>query len=251
MTDSFCNVDINSDLLIEIRSDAASEPDENSLLLGHGRAAQLDHSFCLMFWHWAGLFFGALAFVIGNFMYSNPEWEYGERWCAGIYTSGSLSFLFSDIFQFLGSVHTDIPRTNLWWSVVGSLMYVIGSIGFFPEVYFQTNMLGIWGFILGSFIIGCSQYWKVYRLGMGSKGRFHISNLLAKVPAFVEFGVELSAGLGAWCYLIGMGMYLDSTLQGSFEGPWYLAILYIWSAGSFFFLLRSLFLGYRYWTVAA
>ena len=180
-------------------------------------------------------------------MYSHPEWEYGATWSAAIYTMGSIGVFMSDIMEFYSVAHPQMLKLMVWWSVVGSLMYVFGSIGFFPEVYNQTPMLGIWGFLLGSFFVGCSHYWKAFQIGVNKCDRFQISKLYTEFDTLVDFGAELSAGLGGSCFFIGMAMYLCSTLQDDFEGPWNLATFYIWNAGSYLFLSRSHLLGYRYW----
>lgn len=46
---------------------------------------------------------------------------------------------------------------NIFLSVIGSTLYILGSIGFLPALNGpddSTSLLGIWGFILGSFFIG-------------------------------------------------------------------------------------------------
>ncbi len=103
-------------------------------------------------------------------------------------------------------------------------------------------MIGIWGFILGSFFIGSSQLWKTYRIGKGKGRVFSVANLFNDIDSCTQVAVELNAGLGGWSFFIGTIMYL----HGPLEGPWYLHVLDIWTAGSIFFLLGSLSLAYRH-----
>jgi hypothetical protein len=70
-------------------------------------------------------------------------------------SSGSCGFLGVDVqelFTFRGDTLLSI---NIMLSVIGSALYVVGSIGFFPEL--EIPEVGVWGFILGSFFIGVSQ----------------------------------------------------------------------------------------------
>jgi hypothetical protein len=223
----------------------ASEPDEHAILLekvDQGEIVRVEETFSWMLLHWAGFFVGGFTFVIGTLLYFHPSWEYGAACSAALYTLGSLGFLTVDVMEFFTFTEIPIIRINISCSMTGSLFYVIGSIGFFPELYNRTDVIGIWGFILGSFFIGTSQLWKTYRIGKGKGDKFSITNLFTDEDAYTQVGVELNAGFGAWSFFIGTIMYL----HGPLEGPWYIHVLYIWTAGSFFFLLGSFSLAYRH-----
>ncbi len=236
--------DLDLDKDIELDSDYTSEPDEHAILLGQVEQEEkvgIEKTLPWMLLHWSGFFIGGFTFLIGTSLYFHPSWEYGARWSAGLYTLGSIGFLTVDVMEFFTFTENPIIRANMLCSIIGSLLYVIGSIGFFPEIYNDTDVIGIWGFILGSFFIGSSQLWKTYRIGKGKGASFRFSNLIADVDACTQVGVELNAGLGGWYFFVGTIMYTRGT-----EGPWYLHVLYVWTAGSLFFLLGSFSLAYRH-----
>eukprot|EP00961_Rhodomonas_salina_P204592 2760923-Rhodomonas_salina.4 len=132
-------------------------------------------------------------------------------------------------------------RKNLLISLVGNFLYLVGSIGFVPEVYAGTQgFVGIWGFICGSAFLGVSQLWKIHRIGSGP-GSFQLKNLIASVDHFTAVGVELNAGVGALCFFVGT--IID--WYGPRKGPLYGEVVAIWMAGSCFFFAGSLFLAYR------
>ena len=221
---------------------------EESTLLAHDDAdskIRIEETFIWMLFHWGGFFLGGSTFIVGTALYFFPDLPNGGEWSAGLYTLGSVGFLTVDVMEFFTFTESFILRTNISCSMTGSLFYVIGSIGFFPEIYNLTDIVGIWGFILGSFFIGCSQLWKTYRIGKGRGESFQASNLIADIDSSTQVGVELNAGIGGWCFFVGTIMYL----HGPLEGQWYFDVLCIWTAGSAFFFLGSLFLGYRHWVM--
>lgn len=96
-----------------------------------------------------------LIILVGTICYFPQSSEYGPTVGAAWYTIGSFGFLGVDVQEFF-TFKTDFPlRTNIAISVIGSTLYIIGSIGFFPQL--EAPAVGIWGFILGSAFIGCSQ----------------------------------------------------------------------------------------------
>jgi hypothetical protein len=90
----------------------------------------------------------------------------------------------------------------------------------------------VYGFIAGSFFIGCSQFWKVGRIMTTTKD-------------ITAVGVELNPGLGAWCFFVGTMMY---------NNPYYLEHYYgiivnIWEVGSVLFTMGALFLTFRHFVM--
>lgn len=167
--------------------------------------------------HWLGFVTGGTTFIAGTTCYFYPEWVNGGFYAALLYTLGSFGFLSVDLLEFFTFTEDRVIRFNIFLSATGSTFYVLGSIGFFPSVYALTSVIGIWGFILGSFFIGISQLWKVHRIGsscgeeteglLGEQGVkrsvFKIRNLLASRENFISTGIELDAGIGAWFFFFG------------------------------------------------
>ena len=60
-----------------------------------------------------------------------------------------------------------------------------------------------------------TQLWKTHRIGKGDGDSFSLHRLVTETEALTAVGVELSAGLGAWCFFVGTGIYE----QGPLEGP--------------------------------
>jgi hypothetical protein len=89
-----------------------------------------------------------------------------------------------------------------------------------------------------------TQLWKTHRIGAAVNGKFSVRSILTCKDAFTATGVELGAGLGAWCFFFGTGLYN----QGPLEGPDSVlsTVLWTWIAGSCLFTAGSLFLGFRH-----
>eukprot|EP00123_Amoebidium_parasiticum_P013970 comp22254_c0_seq1/m.32877 comp22254_c0_seq1/g.32877 ORF comp22254_c0_seq1/g.32877 comp22254_c0_seq1/m.32877 type:complete len:239 (-) comp22254_c0_seq1:921-1637(-) len=207
-----------------------------TLIHGHLESVPIESTPLWMFFHFIGFFIGGTTFIAGTSLYYYPEWAPGAEWSGWLYTIGSCGFLLVDVMEFFTFTSDFLLRVNISLSMIGSTWYIIGSIGFIPEVAEKCTWIGVWGFILGSFFIGSSQLWKTYRIGATHGGLF------ASLSAATQVGVELSAGLGGWSFFVGTLMYQ----QGPLEGLWYSAILAIWMAGSCFFTNGALFLGYRH-----
>ena len=67
--------------------------------------------------------------------------------------------------EFFTFTEDKIIRFNISLSILGSLLYIVGSVGFYPPLIAQTQTIGIAGFVFGSFFIGVSQLWKSFRIG--------------------------------------------------------------------------------------
>ena len=186
--------------------------------------------------HACGFFVGGTTFIAGTACYFYPAWEAGALVAGILYTVGSCGFLYVDVLEYF--TYTDEPwlRTNISCSAIGSLLYVIGSIGYIPAVYAMTALIGEYGFIFGSLFIGCSQTWKVCRLSLVDGGA------CGTLPTITAIGVEAGAGIGAWCFFVGTIMYVHGPLMGAF----YDHILWVWICGSIAFTVGSLFLSYRH-----
>jgi len=143
--------------------------------------------------------------------------------------------------EFFTFVDNYLLRVNISLSATGSTLYILGSIGWFPQVMDVSQALGVWGFILGSLFIAVSQAWKVHRIGSIGEVRdgFHIDNILVSTEQFTAAGVEAGAGIGASCFFVGTAMY-----GAGF--PDFDLVLWIWIVGSVSFTAGSLFLGYRH-----
>jgi hypothetical protein len=190
--------------------------------------------------HFMGFFTGGTFFIAGTACYFFPNWVNGSLDAALLYIIGSFGFLTVDLLEFFTFVEEPCLRTNIALSAIGSLLYIIGSVGWLPQIMAQSQVWGIWGFILGSFFITVSQAWKVHRIGSNGRASrgFHVDNIMGTKEQFTAAGVEAGAGLGALCFLIGTLMY--------YAGCNFTVVLWIWIAGSSSFTIGSLFLGYRH-----
>ena len=139
--------------------------------------------------------------------------------------------------------------------MTGSALYVAGSVGFLPSIAAAAPRLGVWGFVLGSAFIAWSQLWKTHRIGGGEAedgngiivgGGFRLAAFMS-VDAFTAAGVELSAGLGALCFLFGTLWYDVGPLEG--PGSVLASVLWVWVAGSCWFTLGGCFLAGRHFVM--
>ncbi len=172
-------------------------------------------------------------------------------WGGFLYTIGSCGFLGVDVLEFFTFTDDLGLRLNIALSASGSFAYIVGSVGFLPEVQAYSPLIGIYGFILGSFLIGVSQLIKTCRIGGGVGARetgFSISNLFADQGSFTETGVEFSAGCGAWFFFVGTIMY-DAEFDELSDVQLLDQILYIWICGSCSFTLGAFFLGFRHFVM--
>ena len=120
---------------------------------------------CWRFFHSAGFITGGTTFIAGTaVLYLEPT-DFIANLSAFLYTVGSVGFLLVDVMEFFTFTENLLLRLNIAFSAIGSTLYVIGSAGFFPDIYNENDFYGIWGFIMGSLCIGLSQIWKVVRIG--------------------------------------------------------------------------------------
>jgi len=191
----------------------------------------------------AGFFLtGGILFVWGTSLYLLPK-DFPTGASAGwIYVIGSCGFGVDLLETITFTEESTELRFNIACSAFGSALYVLGSYGYVPG---QPLMMGMQGFIWGSFVIGCSQFWKAHRLGSnGPEGKaFSIANLRANNDVTTAVLVELPPGLGAWCFFVGTLMYWHAHVPGS---VWYTVVLVIWEIGSLFFFAGGAMLTYRH-----
>mmetsp|Transcript_61564 Transcript_61564/g.165407 ORF Transcript_61564/g.165407 Transcript_61564/m.165407 type:complete len:225 (+) Transcript_61564:41-715(+) len=215
--------------------------DERDVLLEKGLRPADDEpelSFRWMFCQWFGVFVGGITFVAGSIFLFFPHAPNGGDWSAFLYTIGSLALLSVDLMEVFTFTNFWI-RANSICSMLGSTLYLVGSIGFFTASRRLNIIPSAWCFIIGSVFAGGSQAWKTYRVSKGRTGRFHLASL------FVEGFTELLSGAGVWCFFLGAVMYL----VGPHRGAWYLDISVFWTGGSCFFLAGSFVLGFRLFAI--
>ena len=204
---------------------------------------------------------GGITFIFGSACYFFPDWP--ESFLIGgvLYTIGSCGFLGVNVMELFTFTSDRFLSLNNFMSATGSFLYVVGSIGYIPAVYESTtnwNIIkfnlttvggpafmgftpattGAYGFIAGSFLIGCSQLWKVWRI-------------MTTTKEMIALGVELSTCLGAWCFLVGTSMYYNEYLleaPSAYIHSYIIRsyIVNIWEAGSVLFTIGALFVTYRH-----
>ncbi|KAL6758902.1 hypothetical protein V8C86DRAFT_2584309 [Haematococcus lacustris] len=190
---------------------------------------------------------GGTTFIAGTLCLFYPNIPGFDFWSAVLYTIGSFGFLFVDVQEFF-TFGGFVLRCNISMSMLGSFLYVVGSAGFLPAVAAWNPAVGIWGFILGSAFIGVSQLWKTHRIGsQGGSHPFSIRLLLSEADAATACGVELGAGLGAWCFFFGTSLYNRGPLEGP-ESVLY-NVLLTWVMGSCLFTFGGLCVAYRHFVM--
>eukprot|EP00299_Pterocystis_sp_00344_P013045 c6346_g1_i1.p1 GENE.c6346_g1_i1~~c6346_g1_i1.p1 ORF type:complete len:243 (-),score=45.05 c6346_g1_i1:28-756(-) len=194
---------------------------------------------------------GGTTFIAGTACYLYPDWAEAFTVAAWLYTIGSVGFLLVDVQEIFTFCSDRWLTVNVFLSVCGSTLYIIGSVGFFPEL--DIPNVGIWGFILGSFFIGVSQIWKLHRIGSpvpalelsdgAAQKRFRFRHLFHDAESSTAVGVEAGACFGGWCFFFGTIMYQ----QGPIDDPaFFNAVIVVWMFGSVFFTIGSIFLGIRH-----
>ena len=194
--------------------------------------------------HATGFAIGGITFILGTAVLFAPSTDASNIASAALYTAGSLGFLAVDLLE-LATYTGFALRVNISMSATGSLLYVIGSVGFFPLIIDMTTLVGIGGFIAGSAAIGISQVWKTYRISLGEDGRPTLATVLGSVDAMTAAGVESNAGAGAWLFFVGTVVLA----VGPTSGAWYIVVLAVWMAGSIFFTLGAAFLAWRHFVL--
>jgi hypothetical protein len=190
--------------------------------------------------HVLGFLTGGTTFIAGTaLLYPVQQTVLLASLSAALYTLGSLGFLFVDVQEFFSYTSPILLRGNILLSATGSLLYVLGSIGFFPIVFNASEVLGVWGFILGSLLIGVSQLFKLVRIGWRESGGFHPVHLVESKDSVSACGVEGGACLGAWFFFAGTLLLLLS--PGAFG-----SVLLLWSLGSVSFTMGGACLAFRH-----
>ena len=133
---------------------------------------------------------GGTSFIAGTACLCYSDWVQGPLASALLYICGSFGFLLVDVMEFFTFTEDKLLRLNILMSVSGSTAYVIGSVGFLPLVSAITPSFGIWGFIIGSVLIGVSQLWKTHRIG-SAEGEFSAAALWSSLDALTQVGVEV------------------------------------------------------------
>jgi hypothetical protein len=212
--------------------------------------------------HWVPYQVGGITFLCGSACYLPSISAYTTG--GWLFTIGSAAFTFTDTFEWLKNNHVGCmfdesysksyneyivtnrlgpgiengaeyytcywsfkraePGLNFFISVIGSTLYLIGSILFIPDLNSLT--MGTWVFIYGSAFIAFSQAWKLYRMGCridpseqarttnaGSgqpqpynvPSSFRLGAVFSDLPAF---GVDFGAGIGGVFYLVGSVYFL-------------------------------------------
>lgn len=227
--------------------------------------------------HFAGFYVGGITFIIGTAMYYDPDMSLEEsNLAAALYIIGSCGFLTVDVMEFFTPDFTWYPlRANLALNACGSILYVLGSIGFLPAIMNSSNQLGAWGFILGSALIGVGEIWKIARIatpaspleqadgeadaypmtlqaaGKGGTDGRHAQGtpclpslwyVCSSADVFTAAGIEVGAFIGSWSFFVGSAMFDKSVAPLQ----WYDDILSLWMAGSIGFTMGALFMAYRH-----
>ena len=155
---------------------------------------------------------------------------------AALYTLGSLGFLAVDVQEFFTFRAPASLRANIACSALGSTLYVLGSVGFFPSIFNASPALGVWGFILGSGLIAASQCCKLVRIGWEAR-----RSGAAAWDVASSLGVEGGAAMGAALFLVG-------TLFFQSNAP-IMTVLLLWMGGSLAFTLGGCCLATRHFVL--
>lgn len=223
--------------------------------------------------HWSGYITGGVTFALGSLMYFPSISNYvAGGW---LFTIGSFGFFCADSLEwwtnnrvgcfhyakyensyeksvgpflppkdtFNGKYQRAVNGINFFCSLIGSTLYLIGSILFIPSL--DTIVLGTWVFIFGSLVIFLAQSWKFYRAGIydedsPSSTIFKFNNLLHDLPGVI---VDVTAGLGGFCYLIGSILFLPqydiNDAITTLAATWF-------EFGGIFYTISGLTMFYRY-----
>ncbi len=176
---------------------------------------------------------GGSTFVVGSYCYFPTIANFAlGGW---MFTIGSLGFFFADLFEWWknnrvgcfnyaefeisyerqvekifdskDTLYGEYQRAeiglNFFLSFIGSTLYLIGSALYIPQI--NQTVTGDKIFIVGSAIIFIAQSWKLYRGGTiderdAYNKAWNILNFRHDISGAL---VDLFAGLGGACYLIG------------------------------------------------
>lgn len=196
---------------------------------------------------------GAWLFVIGSIalLYADTfDWwmnnRYGCFYTIEKYRDSfefSMKDRFSDSDTLLGKLQRIERGCNFFMSMIGSFLYLIGSILFIPSL--DSLILGTYIFAYASAFIVFSETWKIYRSGCidhecTKNNSFRLSNLAIDWPGFF---VSVFTWLGGFGYFCGSIYYLPrydlTTEQTIFAATWYTV------AGASY-VLAACFITFRY-----
>lgn len=197
----------------------------------------------------SGYVLGAWLFTIGSFGFAvadfNEWWTNNRVGCfyyadiEEIFESSLANKNFQPINSVIGKFQRAENGLNFFLSLTGSALYLFGSILFIPDL--NSIVAGTYIFILGSAVIFTAQSWKLWRVFYNREEKsFKFSHFLEDLPGTV---VDLTAGLGGLCYLIGSVIFLPQ--YDVSEAETYQAAVWF-QLGGLLYLLSGLALGYRY-----
>lgn len=163
-----------------------------------------------------------------------------------LYTIGSATFLLADITEWLHYVYQDCRflnyAINFFVNVIGSLLYLIGSACFIPEIGKFD-----WGmdlFIVGSSFIMVAQAWKLIK-GL-RQARYNFKEWYNEDASGVN--VDFFAGIGGLMYFSGTFVFKQTGDNPELANT--AALIY--SFGGLFFFTSGSFIQKRYfWEDAA
>jgi hypothetical protein len=204
---------------------------------------------------------GSLAFCVGTGLYYLPEtWTSAFFVAAALYTAGASLYLAVDASELARALRAPergaraadavAPKleavANALLSVAGTACYVCGSIGFFPPLYAAERAVGDLSYVVGSVLVVLAQAWKVARIlvvvAAADAARGTAKGESAQ--SGVDVAAELSAGLGALCWLVGAVLLVRPLRMGDGGGVDGV-MLGAWMLGSCLFLLGALALAYK------
>jgi hypothetical protein len=215
--------------------------------------------------HVSGFGLGGLTFIIGTGLFFLDQTPAIATTAAILYIIGSCGFLTVDVMEFFTPAYRWCPlRGNIALNAVGSALYVAGSVGFLPTIMNVNNALGVWGFILGSALIGMGEIWKIARLATPpsdeemdgyspssshlkghtpvSKPGPSLAHVFSSADVLSATGTEIGAFIGAWAFLIGTAMFDVSVTPLQ----WYDEVLGTWMLGSVGFTFGACCMAYRH-----
>jgi hypothetical protein len=183
--------------------------------------------------HASSFMMGGVTFVIGTCCLFFAS---GATLSAASYSIGSLGFLLVDLQEFVTffSSSSCSLLINIACSMIGSALYLGGSIAFFPQLGETGTLYGLWGFVLGSSFIAASQCVKVGRL---------LISMPPPPSVWTSIGVEAGALFGALFFLVGTLL-----LQYDADAP-INAVLVTWLAGSLSFTVGGICLTHRHFVL--
>eukprot|EP00747_Dinoflagellata_sp_TGD_P171037 gnl/TRDRNA2_/TRDRNA2_204068_c0_seq1.p1 gnl/TRDRNA2_/TRDRNA2_204068_c0~~gnl/TRDRNA2_/TRDRNA2_204068_c0_seq1.p1 ORF type:complete len:223 (-),score=46.24 gnl/TRDRNA2_/TRDRNA2_204068_c0_seq1:63-731(-) len=188
--------------------------------------------------HALGFVIGGTTFLAGTYLYYLPATTFLGYMSGWLYIIGSMGFLYVDVQEFFTFTEDFWLRVNISCSMIGSTLYVIGSAGFLPDVEDWDPLVGILGFIGGSFFIGMSQLWKCARIQSET-------GIFSNKDGFTSACVEGGACLGGWGFFFGTILYW----RGPQSGPTMQLILTMWMWASGFFTFGGFSLTYRHFVM--